>query len=277
MAVLNGNGWGWNVHRNISKVAVYKLPEPLIAFYKKHIEYLAKHSINPDKKSFIDSTERFRHFINTDFYIRNNMFDSKLPNWCKLLDSIDKDSVIVNGTLPWTIISYYSLLKEAFKVKDKKKILHYSAYLSHYVSDLTVPLHCREDYDGLNKNQKGIHRLFETILPDFNIKEYNFFSVKTKYIDNVKDVVYTTIYDNYYKADTLFVAYDSITRKYNEIELYYPDKYKNRVQNRFNNKALNDFYLMSNKMTERQILKAIWLTSSLWYSAWIEAGQPQLK
>ncbi len=42
-------------------MAVYGVPAPLATFYKKNIEYITQHAVDPDKKKFVDSTEGPHH------------------------------------------------------------------------------------------------------------------------------------------------------------------------------------------------------------------------
>jgi hypothetical protein len=49
-------------------MAVYTLPPELIVFYKKHIEYVEKHAIDPDKRRYASEQEAPRHYIDLDHY-----------------------------------------------------------------------------------------------------------------------------------------------------------------------------------------------------------------
>jgi len=48
---LVSGAWGFFCHRLINKHAVFLLPPEMVGFYKKNIEYLIQHSVDPDKRS----------------------------------------------------------------------------------------------------------------------------------------------------------------------------------------------------------------------------------
>lgn len=58
--------WGFFGHRRINRLAVFTLPPEMIVFYKKHIEYLTEHAVDPDKRRYATKHEAPRHFIDID-------------------------------------------------------------------------------------------------------------------------------------------------------------------------------------------------------------------
>lgn len=60
--------WGFFAHRKINKYAVYTLPDPLFSWYKKHIEYLEIHAVDPDKRRYAVKGEAYFHYLDMDVY-----------------------------------------------------------------------------------------------------------------------------------------------------------------------------------------------------------------
>jgi hypothetical protein len=60
--------WGFFVHRRINRLAVFTLPIELIPFYKKNIEYLTAHAVDPDKRRYMVPIEGQKHFIDLDYW-----------------------------------------------------------------------------------------------------------------------------------------------------------------------------------------------------------------
>jgi hypothetical protein len=58
--------WGFFGHRLINRMAVFTLPPELFGFYKKHIEYMTEHAVDPDKRRYATRHEGPRHFIDID-------------------------------------------------------------------------------------------------------------------------------------------------------------------------------------------------------------------
>lgn len=68
ISFIINDDWGFVAHRRINQMAVYTLPPKLIIFYKKHIEYVEKHAIDPDKRRYASEQEAPRHYIDLDHY-----------------------------------------------------------------------------------------------------------------------------------------------------------------------------------------------------------------
>ncbi|MDX1942221.1 MAG: hypothetical protein SFU99_16775, partial [Saprospiraceae bacterium] len=60
--------WGFYGHRRINRMAVFTLPPEMIGFYKKNIEYITEHSVDPDKRRYATKHEAPRHYIDIDRY-----------------------------------------------------------------------------------------------------------------------------------------------------------------------------------------------------------------
>jgi hypothetical protein len=75
-----------------------------------------------------------------------------------------------NGTLPWRTEEMYGNLRRAFEGYARRgafgrfDIVHYAAWLAHYVSDAHVPFHAIVNYDGQLTGQTGIHTRFESFM-----------------------------------------------------------------------------------------------------------------
>ena len=58
--------WGFWGHKRINRLAVFTLPQEMLPLFKKEIEYLTEHAVDPDRRRFIVPSEGFRHYINLD-------------------------------------------------------------------------------------------------------------------------------------------------------------------------------------------------------------------
>lgn len=65
-AMVKPEAWGFYGHRLINRMAVFTLPPELIGFYKKNIEYITEHAIDPDKRRYATKHEGVRHYIDID-------------------------------------------------------------------------------------------------------------------------------------------------------------------------------------------------------------------
>ncbi|MEY3052215.1 MAG: hypothetical protein RLY31_2000 [Bacteroidota bacterium] len=60
--------WGFFGHRLINRHAVFSLPKPLFSYFKPHIDYLAEHAVDADKRRYASPHEAPRHYMDLDRY-----------------------------------------------------------------------------------------------------------------------------------------------------------------------------------------------------------------
>ncbi len=60
--------WGFFGHRRINRMAVFTLPPALIPLYKKNLEYITEHAVDPDKRRYATRHEAVRHYIDIDHW-----------------------------------------------------------------------------------------------------------------------------------------------------------------------------------------------------------------
>ena len=67
-AMVKPEAWGFYGHRLINRMAVFTLPQELIVFYKKNIDYMSEHAVDPDKRRYATKHEGVRHYIDIDHW-----------------------------------------------------------------------------------------------------------------------------------------------------------------------------------------------------------------
>jgi hypothetical protein len=273
--VLLSSGWGFFAHRKINQLAVFILPPPMIGFYKKNIEYLSETSINPDSRRYAMADEAPRHYIDLDDYGDSAVF--KLPRyWNQAVKKIGVDSLAAHGIVPWHITKMYDQLKDAFMVRDPNKILRFSAELGHYIADANVPLHTTGNYDGQKTGQTGIHVLWESRLPELHFVEYDFFVGKAAYVPNIQLAAWAAI-------ERASAGVDSVLRFEKELsEKMTSKKFSFETKGRQTVKIVSveyskAYHQLLSGMVERQFRASVKMAGDAWYSAWVDAGQPDLK
>ena len=247
----------------------------MAGFYRANIEYITEHAISADKRRYVDSTEAPRHFLNADHYGKNP-FKNIPQNWDDAALKFSADTIIKYGTVPWTIqYNYYRLVK-AFKAHDTVAILNTSANLGHYIADAHVPLHLTQNYNGQLSNQTGVHALWESRLPELFGNHYNYYAGKATYIEN-------PLTEAFKICQTSFREVDSVLRFERILNKLYPADKKYMVELR-DKQQVKDYSVayakayqkMLRGMVQRRMRSAIQAVGSYWYSAWVDAGQPDL-
>jgi len=275
LILLLCTSWGFFAHKEINKMAVFTLPQPLMSFYKHNIDFITTQAVNPDKRRYAVVGEAQKHYMDIEFYT-----DSVLvlrPNWIAASNLYPEDSMQAHGILPWNLIRLTYRLTEAFKNKDSKTILKLSADMGHYVGDLHVPLHTTKNYNGQLTRQHGIHGLWESRLPELFANGYNYYSGEAKYITNVHDYVWDALQSSRECVDSVLLIELRLQGKFTEDKIFtYEDRNGQNI--RIYSYAFSEAYHTELKdMVERRMRAAIKMTGDLWYTSWINGGRPSIE
>ena len=272
--------WGFTAHKHINKLAVYSVPKPLFLFYKQNVAYVEEHSTDPDERRNVVKAEGARHYIDLDHYVNiknGDTIESVLPKyWNDAVEKYTEDTLKEYGIAPWHISRMLYRLTEAFKEKNEQRILQLSAEIGHYVGDIHVPLHTTKNYNGQFTNQKGIHGFWESRLPELYLKNYDLIVGKAEYINDPMINVWQAVKASHYAVDSVLLFEAELTKAFAKDQKYsFEDRGLTTIEvySKPFSKAYHD---KLNGMVERRMRASIKLTASLWYTAWVNAGQPNL-
>ena len=269
------SGWGFFAHRRINRLAVFTLPVEMIGFYKKNIRSIEEDAVNPDRRRYIIPDEAARHYIDLDDYGDSAVF--RLPKyWKDAVEKFGEDSLRSHGILPWQINRVYFELKDAFAVRDPDKILRLSADLGHYVADAHVPLHTTNNYDGQLTGQAGIHAFWESRLPELFYDQYDFFVGKAERLENVQLTAWKIIAHTNQALDSVLQFEKQLSQKWGDKKFNFESQGRQTIKV-FSADYSKAYHQLLSGMVERQMRAAVLMTGSIWYTAWVDAGQPDLK
>lgn len=267
--------WGFFAHRKINRQAVYSLPPEMMGFFKYHINYISDNAVNPDRRRYAVLGEAEKHYLDADAYGDSAVY--KLPRyWHQALEQFSEEELRQKGIGPWNVYRTQLSLTEAFKKRDIKAILRLSADLGHYIGDMNVPLHTTKNYNGQLSNQYGIHAFWESRIPELLSEEYDFFVGKAEYLERPQYVIWDALTMAHIALDSVLHFEKLVSSRFPEDKKYsYEERggINTRVYSREFSKAYHD---MLDGQVERQMRRAIKLTADFWYTAWINAGQPDL-
>ncbi|WP_198675403.1 zinc dependent phospholipase C family protein [Pleomorphovibrio marinus] len=267
--------WGFYAHKKINYHAVFSLPPELIGFYKAHIHYISENAVNPDKRRYAVKGEAEKHFLDADAYGDSAIYT--LPRyWEEAVAQYGEDSLRAHGIAPWSTYSTYLQLVRAMQSGDSKTILRLSADLGHYVGDIHVPLHTTKNYNGQLTGQYGIHAFWESRIPELLSSEYDFFVGKAAFVEKPQLAIWEIITRTHEAVDSVLQLESQLAASWPEQKKYSYEE-RNGLNTRVHSKAYTmAFHAMLNGQVERQLRNTIKFVADLWYTAWINAGQPIL-
>ncbi len=350
---ISAPDWGFFGHRKINRMAVFTLPPEMIQYYKKNIEYITEHSIDPDKRRYASKHEAVRHYIDIDswgdnpFYdvprifedalikygeytmtggteviveakytrdtvsliynkntytcqtdtLRNYFRDSIMPDYYdgswvipskdlnKLFPGISdytnlriEDKFSQEGILPYHLNMMYYWLVKAFENQDSENILRLSAEFGHYIGDAHVPLHTTKNYNGQLTDQVGIHAFWESRLPELYADEtYSFLVGKAEKVEKPLSYFWNIVKDSHDLLEDVLAIEKELTETFPEDQQMCFDERMERTVKTQCPEFAYAYHEGLNGMVEARMQDAILSIGSVWYSAWIDAGQPDLE
>jgi hypothetical protein len=340
--------WGFFAHKRINRLAVLTLPPEMMVFFKKNIDYVSDHAVDPDMRRYATKQEGSRHYIDldnygvppfealprqwldamakfTDIWVVNSANDTILlhnsqqaitedfekpykkwfsrqvltqfyqdkeelnpdslqlvleaKQWAKAkpVAAFYREHLSQHGILPWNLQRFQRNLTEAFRKKDSRRILRLAADIGHYIGDAHVPLHTCSNYNGQKTNQHGIHGFWESRIPElFADENYDYFVGKPEYIEKTDEWFWNTAFASNELVDSVLSLERALRRSFPSDRQMCPDM-RNGVLGVHPCKEFAEAYQNAmNGMVERRMRAAIRAVSSAWYTAWVDAGQPDL-
>jgi len=296
--------WGFYGHRLINETAVFTLPVDLIPLYKGNIEFVRDHSVDPDKRRHASklTLDRWTNDeVWTDLFTVDQKQILKENLKFKIFETLDEGFLQVPrawmpqgierathkiiyieefsqyGILPFHLEIYQSRLTRAFKAQDWPLVLRLSTELGHYLSDAHVPLHTTENYNGQLSGQEGIHAFWESRIPElFAIDSYDLFVGRAKYIDDTKAYFWDVVLESHTHVDEVLSKELELRATFAKDRQYCYEERGARNTRLECQEYAAAYQDAMEGMVEDRMRKSIQGVGSCWYTAWTDAGRPNL-
>ena len=334
--------WGFFGHRRINRLATFTLPPEMMPAFRRNIDYLSEHAVDPDKRRYAAEEEAVRHYIDLDRYdrlprdvaearwaygsvveiagagdtsrwfpdtilyaedvvlLRSDAQTVDLPwrafrNLWYRPDLNHRDSLLAlglpvkapevrlltsfgtHGMLPYHLLAHHRRLTQAFVDRRADRVWQLAAEMGHYVGDAHVPLHTTENYNGQLTGQEGIHAFWESRLPElFADREYDYFVGPADYIDDPRTYYWSVVEDSHRLVDSVLQTERRLRAEFAaDRQLCYEERSGRTVLTQCSEFARAWSEAMDG-MVEDRFRAAIRSVGSVWYSCWVDAGQPEL-
>ena len=275
VSAMENPEWGFWAHRRINRLAVFRLPNEMQIFFKNNIDFLTENAVNPDRRRYAVVGEAERHYIDLDVYGDSALHI--LPRyWKDAVAKIGEDSLRKHGIVPWYLQTAAFQLTEAFKAKDAKRILRISADLGHYIADAHVPLHTTRNYNGQLTKQEGIHAFWESRLPELFADDYQLWIGEPHYIENVSKEVWRIVAESHAASDSVFLFEKQLTESFDPDKKYSYELRNNVLTRTYSREFSERFHVMLKGQVERRMKASVAMVGDMWYTCWVNAGQPNL-
>ncbi|HEY6063357.1 MAG TPA: zinc dependent phospholipase C family protein [Chitinophagaceae bacterium] len=269
--------WGFYAHKKINYYAVFLLPPEMMVLYKPNIDFISEHAVDPDKRRYAVPEEGSRHYIDIDHYGKYP-YDSLPRKWNDAVAKYSEDTLNAYGIAPWWLQTMLYRLTGAFKEKNQAKILKYSAEIGHYIADSHVPLHANSNHNGQFTDQNGIHGFWESRIPELLAeKEWDFFIGKAEYIKDPAVFIWKRIMESGAAADTVLKYEKELTKNFPPDQKFSFEDRNGLTIRQYSSTFSKKYNDLLKGMVEKRMRQSIYAVASFWYTAWVNAGQPDLK
>ena len=271
------SSWGFLVHRTVNQLAVYQLPSNLRAFFYLNMDSIVKHSVRPDLRRNEDSTEDAKHFI--DLEVFGDSAAWKMPLlWEDAIRLYPEDTLLKYGYVPYHIMVMKDRLTNAFRMKNKDSILFYAADLAHYIGDAHVPLHTTLNYDGQLTNQKGLHSLWESMIPEIEIDRYNLSSRhKAKYLKHPEQSAWQAIRNAHVLLNGMLEHEKETSKLFSDSTKYRTQIRRGKEVRSYSTAFASAYSKKLGKTINHQLISSANLIADFWYTCWIDGGRPDVE
>jgi hypothetical protein len=168
-------------------------------------------------------------------------------------------------------------LTDAFAEKNQVKILKLSAEIGHYIADAHVPLHANSNHNGQYTNQQGIHGFWESRIPELLAeKEWDFFIGKAEYIKDPGKFIWQRVLESAAAADTVLRYEKELSMQFSPNQKFSFEDRNGVIVRQYSTSFSRAYDTKLKGMVERRMRMAIFAVASFWYTAWVNAGEPDL-
>ena len=250
--------WGHRGHQTVNAAAIENLPEPLRSYFRTRREYLLEHASDPDLLARDQPAERPHHYTEVEAYdtypfpkFRQQFVDQR---------GAPSPSQLEHGDSIWQIDRYVELLTIDFRRRRLADADHDAVFAAHYACDLTQPLHTVLNYDGQLTGQRGVHARFESDLVNALHDQWVLKPQPAADETDLRARIFKEYVDSYQERNLIFGAdHVAVFGR-----TYVDPQYRSTFQQ------------LLGPLAKKRLEAATAFVSSLWYTAWVRAGKPDL-
>lgn len=274
--LIISTGWGFLVHKTVHQLAVYELPETMLPFFYQQMDYLVTNAPRPDMRRDEDSTEATKHFIDLEMF--GEEAATKMPlDWSRAVQKYTADSLRKYGYVPYHIIYMKQKLTEAFRKGNKDSILFYAADIGHYIGDAHVPLHTTVNYDGQLTDQKGLHSLWESMIPELEIGNYSLYSThKATYLKKPAEAIWQTVRNAAKLVPDMLLKEKEVSKGFTEEQKFRVQIRRGKETKSYTTAFAKAYAAALGTTINDQLRSSADLIADFWYTSWVDAGKPDL-
>lgn len=165
------------------------------------------------------------------------------------------------GRLPFLLLEAQARLVEAFKAGDKERILVEADAVAILAADLNNPLALSANFDGQKTDQPGLSKRFTSLLAESMEGRLKLHPEAARLLENPRDYVFGSMVRNHVWVDNIL----------------YADGLAHRGKSAYGGPYFEALELRAGRLLGEILSNAAADAGSFWYTAWTQAGRPELR
>ena len=263
-------GWGYDAHQRINWSAANIIPGKFGKYVRSNRQELAQYAVVADYIKSSDNKEAPRHYIDADLY-DVFPFDSLLGSLADLEAKYGKDMIGKWGYGPWAIDETCNRVIYMLKNKRWDEAIFHMSTLGHYISDIHVPLHVVENYNGQLTGNDGIHFRWEGRMVDEYVKSIRPTGPLPLVSESVVDFSMNIVRESYITMQQILNADTKARKLLSSSEQQQLTSYDILP---FEGPYLQSLYDQTAYLVQDRLEMAVLRIAAMWVYCWNEAGQP---
>jgi hypothetical protein len=277
LAPLSASAWGEKGHLMVNRLAIEAATSKLPEFMSASREHIIYNGPEPDRwriegqTSVMNTAQAADHFFDSELWGPISTIDADRYTFMEKV-AAKKVNLVKIGYLPYAIIENYEKLLNAFRfwrnaktAEDRESARENAVYiagvLGHYVGDSTMPMHLSVEYNGwldTSPNPKGytkdrgFHNRYEALYVDAAISE---------------DAVRRKVQPPQRLSNVWDAIKQNLSQSFSELE----PAYDMEKAGEFNPQQPRP---KGTEFITNQLARASTMLGNLWYTAWLESGEP---
>lgn len=185
------------------------------------------------------------------------------------------DAFSAHGIVPYHLQVMQRRLTKAFKEQNLDQVMRVSAEFGHYIADACVPLHTTSNYNGQLTDQVGIHAFWESRIPElFAMDEFDMVVGTATYIDDPVTYFWDLVLSSHKEVDKVLGLEKELSKTYpSDKQFCFEERQNQNIRTQCAAYA-SAYNLAMNNMVEDRFRIAVKAVGDVWYTAWVDAGQP---
>ena len=251
--------WGAATHHYIAQNYSKHLPAMMDGL--RVYDSIVDQKVNdPDIRRPTTPGEAPRHFIDIDNY--PEFLAGAMPHDRATLEAQHGATFVEdNGIVPWAVGEVVTTLTQQFQAHQWDAAALTIADLCHYVGDATQPLHCTRNFDGQLTGNNGIHSRYETTMMSGHIGDLSTPVMAVVDYASPVDAAFGIVSGSWDRVNALLAADNAA---------------KAASGGSFNSVYYASLWNSTQAFTRTRIDSATVATASFVYTAWVDAGRPNV-